>query len=438
MSKSNIDSGYAANGRVRGYMLTGLAISFFLVGGVGVWAAKTELSGAVMAMGQVVVESSVKKVQHPAGGVVGEIYVKNGAKVKTGDLLMRLDPTVTKANLAVITSQLDELYGREARYKAERDNAEAMIVPPELKGREDETVKDIVSGEKLLFESRRDAREGQKLQLRERISQFKEEHTGILVQTEAKAQEIELIGQEIEAMEILEQKQLVTTAKRVALLRDRTRLTGEHGALIATAAQTKGKISEIEMQILRIDQDFRSELMSELRDNQAKQAELTEKLIAAQDELRRVDIRAPQTGVVHQLQVHTVGGVVNPSEPIMLIVPENDRLVIDAKFVPGDIDQVLRAKSAVVRFAAFDARSTPELEATIKNVAADLTYDEKLNESYYTARLEIAESELAKLKGHKLFPGMPADVQIRTEDRTALSYILKPLEDQIARAFKER
>lgn len=439
MSRPSIDSGYAANGRVRGYMLAGLAITFFMIGGVGVWAAKTELAGAVMASGQVVVESSVKKVQHPTGGVVGEIYVTNGNRVKAGDLLLRLDETVTKANLAIYSKQLDELYGRLARLKAERDGAESVPLAPEFKGREDEpSVREIIAGEKILFDTRRASREAQKGQLGERVEQLNDEYDGVAGQIISKAKEIELIGQEISAMEELEEKQLVTTAKRVALRRDAARLDGEHGALQAQAAQTKGRISEIGLQIMSIDQEFRKDLMKELRDDQGKVAELSERRIAAEDQLKRVELRAPQDGVVHQLSVHTVGGVINQNDVVMLIVPEGDRLVIDAKFAPTGIDQVLRATTARVRFSAFDMRTTPELEATIKNIAADLTHDQQTNESYYMARLEIPDSELEKLKGKKLFPGMPAEVQIHTETRTALSYLLKPLQDQISRAFKER
>jgi HlyD family secretion protein len=420
-------------------MLIGLVMTFLLVGGVGVWAARTEIASAVIAQGIVVVETSVKKVQHPTGGVVGEIYVKNGDKVKAGDLLLRLDETVTRANLQVISKQLDELMGREARYKAERDSAPSIALPRAFQGRENEAnVAEIISGERTLFESRRDSIEGQKAQLRERITQLKEEFQGITGQIEAKQREIELIGQEMSAMEELESKQLVPLQKRIALRRDAANLTGQLGALKASAAQTKGKVSEIELQILRIDQDFRSELMRELRDNQARQAEFSERRVAAEDQLKRVELRAPQSGIVHQMQVHTVGGVINPAEPAMLIVPENDRLVIDAKVAPHDIEQVLQAEKALIRFSAFNQRTTPELEGAVQRVSADLTHDQQTNESYFMVRLAIPEAELAKLGDKRLVPGMPADVQIRTQYRTALSYLLKPLEDQISKAFRER
>ncbi len=433
------DSRPTPTSQTRTYVLSGLAVTFLLVGGVGVWAAQTNIAGAVIAPGIVVVESSVKKVQHPTGGVVGEIYVKSGDKVKAGDLLLRLDETVNKANLQMIANQLDELEGREARYKAERDGKASIEVPESLKGRKNEpNVAEILSGEQALFESRRRSREGQKAQLRERISQLNEEYDGITGQIAAKAREIELISEEIGAMEELESKRLVPLQRRIALRRDAARLNGELGALKAAAAQTKGRVAEIELQILRIDHDFKTELMKELRDNQAKQAEYVERRVAAMDQLKRVELRAPQEGVVHQLAVHTVGGVVNPSEPVMLIVPEDDRLVVDARVSPQDIEQALLSDTALVRFSAFNQRTTPEVVGRVLRISPDLTVDKQTGESYFSARIEIPDEELANLGDGKLVPGMPADVQIRTQDRTALSYLMKPLEDQISRAFKER
>lgn len=425
--------------RVRGYLLAGLAMTLFLTGGIGFWAANTEIAGAVIAPGVVVVESSVKKVQHPTGGVVGEIAVKNGDKVKAGDLLLRLDETVTRANLQVISKQLDEMTARQARLEAERDGAVDVNTPEGFKARlEEPAIQQMIAGEQTLFKSRNQSREGQKAQLRERIEQLKEEIAGVTGQIEAKGKEIELMHEELASLEQLESKQLVTTSRMVALRRDGARLEGEFGQLRANAAKAKGQISEIELQILRIDQDFKTDLMKELRETQAKIGEFTERRVAAMDQLKRVDIRAPQEGLVHQLSVHTVGGVVNPGEPILLIVPENDKLVVEARIAPHDIDQALISKTALIRFSAFSQRTTPELVAEVIRISADLTKDQQTGESYYVARLQIPDDELAKLAPHKLVPGMPADVQIRTQNRTALSYILKPVQDQFAKAFRER
>ncbi|MGJ4999088.1 HlyD family type I secretion periplasmic adaptor subunit [Bradyrhizobium sp. HKCCYLR20261] len=429
----------SANGRVQGYMLSGLAALFLLFGGIGVWAASTDIAGAVIASGLVVVDSSVKKVQHPTGGVVGDIKVRDGAKVKEGELLLRLDETVTRANLETVTKQLDELMVREARLKAERDGLAEVRLAAALEARKGEpAIAELSSAERSLFASRRDSREGQKSQLRERVIQLNEEFRGVTGQITAKAKEIALIGKELESLAGLEVQKLVTSAKMLALRRDAARLEGEYAQLKASAAQTKGKVAEIELQILRIDQDFKSQVLQELTENQSRQAGLVERRIAAEDQLKRIDIRAPQSGIVHQLSVHTVGGVINAGEPVMLIVPEGDKLVIEAKVAPHDIDQVLQSQQALVRFAAFNQRRTPELEGLVHSVAADLSKDERSGEPYFTVRVEIPEFELARLDGKKLVPGMPAEIHIRTGDRTALSYLIKPLEDQLSKAFRER
>jgi HlyD family secretion protein len=329
---------------------------------------------------------------------------------------------------------------REARLKAERDSLPEYALPAVLAGREDEpAIVEISNGEKSLFQSRKDTREGQKAQLRERVAQLGEEYAGVTAQITSKSKEIELIGRELKSLEGLEEQRLVTTAKMMALRREAARLEGEHGQLRAAAAQAKGKSAEIELQILRIDQEFRTDLVQELRENQSKQAELVERRVSAEDQLKRVDIRAPQSGTIHQLAAHTVGGVINPGEPIMLVVPEDDKLVIEARIAPHDIEQVLQSHDALIRFSAFNQRTTPEIKGLIRSVSADLTQDQRTGESYFLSRIEIPDAELERLGEHnKLVPGMPADVQIMTQARTALSYLIKPMQDQLAKAFKER
>jgi HlyD family secretion protein len=339
----------------------------------------------------------------------------------------------------MVLKQLDELMVREARLKAERDGAAEVALPHAIASRSDEpAIAEMFSGEQSLFQSRRDSREGQKSQLRERIGQLDEEHAGVKGQIGAKDKEIDLIAEELKSLEGLEAQQLVTKSKMVSLRREAARLEGERGQLRASAAQAKGKVAEIELQILRIEQDFRTELVKELTETQSKQAALVERRVAAEDQLKRIEIRAPQSGTVHQLAVHTVGGVINASEPVMLIVPEGDRLVVEAKIAPQDIDQVMQSKSALIRFAAFNQRTTPEINGLVRSIAADLTKDERSGESYFVVRIEIPDEELARLETSRLVPGMPAEVHIRTEERTALSYFVKPFEDQIAKAFKER
>jgi HlyD family secretion protein len=254
----------------------------------------------------------------------------------------------------------------------------------------------------------------------------------------AKKREIELIGQELEGVRELWRKNLVQIQRVTALERDAARLEGERGHLIAATAQSKGKISEIELQIIQIDQELRSEVAKELREVQAKIAELVERKIAAEDQLKRIDIRAPQDGVVHQLTVHTVGGVITAGEAMMVIVPEADNLTVEAKLNPQDIDQVHAGQNAALRFSTFNQRTTPELTGVVTRVSADLTTDQRTGMSYYTVRISIPENEVARLGGLKLLPGMPLEAFIQTGERTVLSYLTKPFTDQAARAFRGR
>lgn len=422
-----------------GYMAAGLAMAIVMVGGVGGWAATTELAGAVLANGTVVVDTNVKKVQHPTGGIVGEIHVRDGDRVRSGDLLIRLDETITRANLQVITRQLDELAMRQARLKAERDDAKGIESPVMLASRlGDRAVAEIVAGERTLFDSRRTARAGQRAQLKERILQLKEEIGGLTAQAEAKAKEVELIRSELAVQRDLWNKNLIALTKYTQTQREATRVDSERAHLIALTAQAKGKIAEIELQIIQIDQDMRSEVIKDLHEVQGKEAELQERKVAAEDQMKRIEIRSPQDGVVHQLAAHTVGGVVNQSEPVMLIVPEGDKLVIEARIAPQDIDHVRVGLPAFIRFTAFNQRTTPEFKAVVQRVAADLTREPQQNLAYYVARLVLSDSELTRMGSLRLVPGMPADVQIKTTERTALSYLVQPLQDQFAKAFKER
>ena len=424
---------------IQRHLLGGLAVVALLAGGVGGLAATTELSGAVIAPGSLVVDSNVKKVQHPTGGVVGELRVRDGDKVQAGDIVVRLDETITQANLAIVVKSLNELQARLARLEAERDNVDSIRFPAELLARaSDPDAARSMTGERNLFEFRRSARAGQKAQLRERIAQLKEEIQGLSGQVAAKKRETELIGQELEGVRDLWRKNLVQIQRVTALERDAARLEGERGQLIAATAQAKGKISEIELQILQIDQELRSEVAKDLREAQGKIAELVERKVAAEDQLKRIDIRAPQNGMVHQSTVHTVGGVITAGEAIMLIVPEADVLTVEAKLAPQDIDQVRVGQSAALRFSAFNQRTTPELNGVVSRVSADLTTDQRTGAAYYVVRITLSESEIGRLDGLRLVPGMPVEAFIRTGERTVLSYVTKPFTDQINRAFRGR
>src|SRR5262245_10417166 len=424
--------------KLAGYIAIGMFALLLLAGGLGGWATTSELAGAVIAQGTVVVDSNVKKVQHPTGGIVGRIFVRDGDRVTTGDLLLRLDDTITRANLQIVTGQLDELEIRMTRLVAERDGKLALEVPATLISRMTEPgILENIQGEQALFESRSTARAGQKAQLAERIVQLHREVEGIEAQQQAKNQEIDLLQKELLGLFELEKKNLVPSLKMTNMQRESARLLGARAQLIASAAQTRGKIAETELQVLQIDQDLKTEVMKELREIQTKRAELNERRVTAEDLLRRIDVRAPQAGIVHQMSVHTLGGVINSSEPVMLIVPEEDALVIEAKVAPQNIDQVRSGQTAFIRFTAFNQRTTPEFLGTVHRVAADLIKEPEVNQAYFVTRISLAPDELMRMGTLKLVPGMPAEVHIKTAERTALSYLMKPLMDQIARAFAE-
>jgi HlyD family secretion protein len=417
----------------------GFAILILLVAGVGGWAATTEISGAVIAPGTVVVETNVKKVQHPTGGIVGEILVRDGQIVEAGQVVMRLDDTVTRATLGIVRTQLDELLARESRLLAERDEASAITFPEELLRRtESRTAPAAMLGEERLFEARRRANDGKRAQLRERIAQANEEIRGLSAQQRAKEIEIKFIGEELVGVEDLFRRNLVTIVRYNQLQRDQAKLEGERGQFIAEVARARGRITELELQIIQVDQDFRTEVLRDLREAQARIGELRERVTAAEDQLKRVDLRAPIAGFVHQLAVHTVGGVIANGEAVMVIVPASDALVVEAKVAPPDIDQVLLGANTNVRIAAGNQRTSPELKGVVSQVAPDLTTDRQTNVSYYVVRVSLPADQLRRLHDFALVPGMPAEVFILTHERTPLEYLLKPLQEQIARVFRER
>lgn len=426
---------------IQRYMIVGMFIVAFVTFGVGGWAATSQLSGAVIGQGVVVVDSSVKKVQHATGGIVGDLRVREGDHVNAGDILIRLDETQTLANATIVTQSVDELLARQARLGAERDNADEIVFSTALIERSRDGKSEAahaIAAERTLFNLRREARAGQKAQLKERSTQLLDEIKGYTGQAEAKQKEIDLIYKELDGVRTLWQKNLVPIARMTALERDTARLEGERSQLSGAIAQSKGKIAEIQLQIIQVDQDLRTEVGKDLIETRSKLSELSERKTAAVDQLNRIDIRAPQNGRVHQLAVHTVGGVIAPGEQIMLIVPDADSLAIEVKIPTREIDQVYFGQAATMRFAAFNQRTTPEIEGSVTMVSADLTQDQRSGASYYTVRVALKPEELSKLGASKVVPGMPVDVFIKTPGRTALSYLTKPLMDQAERAFKER
>lgn len=423
---------------IRRHLVAGIATVAVLTGGLGGWAATTEISGAVITSGQLVVESDLKKVQHPNGGVVGEIAVRNGDRVKAGDVLLRLDETQVRASLGIIERNLDELAARQARLEAEREGIAEIAFPPALLRRAEEpSIAELLAGEEKFWITRRAGREGKKAQLGEQISQLSEEIRGIESQERAKTTEIAWTRRELEGVRILWKQNLVQFARVTELERATARLEGERGLMVAAAAQARRRISEIEMQVLQVDQDLATEVSSELANIRARRSELGERKIAAEDVLMRTEIRAPADGRVHQLAVHTVGGVVSPGEPIMLIVPDTDELIVEARVSPHDIDQISLGQSAALHFSAFNQRTTPTLNGRVIRISPDISRDPQTGAGFYTVRLFVDPEEIAKLGSVQLVPGMPVDAFIQTTPRTVLTYLVRPLFQGMQKAFRE-
>ena len=424
---------------IRFHLVIGLVVVLVLGGGIGGWAATAQISGALIAPGSVVVDSNVKKVQHPTGGVVGELRARDGDVVRAGDVVVRLDDTVTKAGLAIVTKNLNGLWARAGRLEAEQRGAERIHFPAVLLEQiADDEVKNVIASETKLFNVRLASRTGQKAQLRERVLQLNEEINGLAAQQAAKAREIELIEKELIGVRGLYNQQLVQLSRLTVLERDAARLAGERAQFMAARAQTKGKITETELQIIQIDKDLVSEVSKDLRETNDRIGEFVERKVTAEDQLRRVDIRAPQDGMVLQSTVHTVGGVITAGDAIMLIVPQTDSLSVEARVNPQDIDKLVIGQKTLLRLSAFNQRTTPELNGVVSRVSPDTTIDQRTGQSYYTIRISMPASEIARLGDVRLIPGMPVEAFVQTGDRTMLAYLAKPFNDQLMRAFREK
>lgn len=424
---------------IRVHLLAGLVVVALLAGGLGGWASTTEISGALIAEGSIVVDSNVKKVQHPTGGVVGELRARDGDVVKAGDVVVRLDDTVTRAGLAIVTKSLNSLLARAARLEAEQRGASSVTFPTALLEQAGDAEADaVMASETKLFEVRLQGRTGQKAQLRQRIAQLNQEVSGLSAQETAKKGELDLVARELVGVRHLFSRNLVGISRLTILERDSARLAGELGQFVAAKAQVLGKITEVELQIIQVDRDLVSEASNDLRETTARIGELVERKVTAEDQLRRIDIRAPQGGMVLQSSVHTVGGVISAGDTIMLIVPQADNLSVEAKVNPQDIDQLQLGQRTLLRLPALNQRTTPEINGVVSRVSPDTTVDQRTGQSHYTIRISLPTEEVARLGEVKLVPGMPVEAFIRTGNRTMLSYLMKPLHDHLMRAFREK
>lgn len=416
-----------------------LIIVFVLVFGLGGLAAVIPMAGAVVAHGDVSVASKVKKVQHPTGGVISEILVKDGDTVKAGQILIRLDNTVTGSNVQLTGESVDQLLARDARLEAERDSRAAINFPPELLIKaNDPVVKDLLEQERRLFQLRRSAQTGQQAQLRERVAQLDQQILGYQVQAQANRDQSKLIQTERANARELYEKRLVTIQRFNELERSAVELEANAAALDTSIAQARARITETREQMIAVDQDVRSRAGSELADVESKLSEMRQHKVTADDSYERGLIRAPQDGKVDKLAFNTIGGVIGPGQTILEVVPQTDELTVVAMIKPTDIDQVRAAQQASLRFSAFNMRTTPELKGNVLRVSADRTVDERTGAAFYTAIITIPPTELKKLGELKLVPGMPVETFIETGNRTMLSYLVKPLADQLQRSFRDQ
>lgn len=421
-----------------GRVVVGTLLSLILIGGVGGWAANARLNGAVVSTGTVEVDQKLKSVQHRDGGIVSEIAVREGDSVGVGQVLIRLDDTQVKAESEIVRAQILELAVKRARLIADRDGQDRIVLQ-QLPFAPDESVLDLaLAGETRLLKGNRTHRESQKEQLELATQQVRDEVRGLEAQLDAKVAEIALLKTEFARVKGLAEKKLIETSRASSLERDLTRLMGEEGEISAAIARANTRENEIRLQIIGIDEASRTDAQRELVPIDTRLSELQERYTATQDRLMRTEIRAPIAGIINELNVHTLGGVISPAEILATIVPQDARLRIAVKVAPQSIDQVSVDRPARLRFTAFNQRVTPELAGRVVHISPATTRDSAAEQPYYLGEVSLDEGELAKLPEARLLPGMPVEVYISTDERTPLSYLAKPIADQFARAFTER
>lgn len=423
--------------RIGSRVIAGTVLGILLVGGAGGWAATAQLAGAVIAQGQVAVDQQIKAIQHHDGGIVSAILIREGDRVSAGQILMRLDDTQTRAELSIVGAQMLELTVRRARLLAERDLLDRIEFPSALP-LEREEVRSLVAGEKRLFEGNLANRESRKQQLELVLAQVTEEIKGLEAQLIAKQDEIRLVDEQRAKLEHLVSKKLLENTPLYAVKREVTRLEGERGEIEASIARARTKMNEIRLQILSVDETARTEAQRELTTVDTKLSELRDRHMAISDRLSRTDIRSPIDGTIHELNIHTIGGVITPAEVLATIVPIDAKLTVEVMLPPTSIDQVAVGSSARVRLPALNQRTTPELAAHVSHVSPATTRDPASGQHYYKGDVQLKPGEIEKLGDSKLIPGMPVEVFVTTSERTALSYLVKPITDQLSRAMRER
>ncbi len=418
---------------------TGVLTIVLLIAFFGGWGMMTTISGAVVAPGVVQVEQNRQIVQHPDGGVVAEIAVQEAQTVQSGELLIRLDGTQIKASLAIVEGQLFDAMARKSRLEAERDDLTELAFPAELtdlaKSRPD--VAEQIEGQKRLFVARLETQSAQIDQLGKRLDQIASQGQGIAAQMAAVSDQIVLLQPEIADQQTLLDKGLAQSARIMDLKREVARLDGNRGELQSNLAQSEGKATETKLQILQIKSARREDANTQLRDMGDKTLELAERRRALTEQVDRLEIRAPVSGIVLGLAVTTPHSVIRPADPILYIIPQDRPLIIIAQIPPIHVDEVRVGQEVRVSFAAFSARTTPQLSGTLTTISADAMTDQASHQSFYRAEITLEAGEMAKLKDNKLVPGMPVQAYIGTGDRTPMAYLLKPFTDYFRMAMRE-
>lgn len=423
-----------------GPVLFGFFGLFGLLGGFTVWATQTQISGAIIASGRIEVEQNRQIVQHRTGGVVAEIAVKEGDSVAAGDLLVQLDTKQMKSTLAIIEAQLFELMARRGRLSAERDQSgeitfDAELLEVQLDRPE---VRELIEGQTNLFSARLDTVARQTEQLAKRADQTRNQIVGIEAQERSLGRQLGLIQKELTAQQSLFDRGLSPAARVLGLQRETASLEGSLGELAASKAQAEQRITEVELEVLRLRTQRREDAITELREVQARETELTEQRLALLNEIEDMEIRSPVSGIVYGMRVRTIRSVIRAADPLLFIIPQDRPLVIAAQVAPIHIDEISVGQSVNLRFSSLDQRNTPELVGEVILVSADAFEDENLGTSYYRAEIILNPGELEKLpEGEILIPGMPVETFIKTEDRSPFAYLIKPWADYFNRAFRE-
>lgn len=420
-------------------VIYGLLTLVALVAGFGTWSVMTTISGAIVTSGQIEVEQNRQVVQHPDGGVVATINVAEGDTVAAGDLILSLDGAMIRSELAIVEGQFFETLARRGRLEAERDNAAEITFGTDLLDAAPQRpeVVEKIEGQVRLFEAKRESLASQTEQLGKQRDQIEQQIIGIDAQSQALTTQLSLLQQELTDQKGLLEQGLTQASRVLELQREDAGLRGRMGELKASRAQAGGRITETEIEVLRLASDLREEANLQLRESGAQELELSERRRALAERIARLDVRAPVSGIVLGLTVTTPRAVLRPADPVLYLIPQDRPLVIATQVQPIHVDQVYVGQSVKLVFSAFSTNDTPELNGRVAVISADALIDQRSQAPYYRAEIVLDPGEMEKLNGQTLLPGMPVDAFIQTDARTPLAYLLKPFTDYFNRAFRE-